>query len=314
MDYRFCYYKGRYVYSASEYLSAIRGGFFNIIYDPKNRKKMIEEIDKSIDYYSSVDLYALAAILYDENTESSLSRAYAILDMIVSWDYVPAKHLLALMYFHGAGVQKDLNKFYDVTLQAANAGYILSKNSLALAYFNGYGCRVDLSKGHELLQECVDAHYGMAYFNLGIGHYNGSYGYSKNLNKAFEYYKEASNQFNKQASYRLGLMYLAGEGCTKNVEKGIYELVNAAQLGYLKAQIRLGDIYYFGEVTTKDYEKAYSYYLMAAENGDPYSMYSVGFMIINKQKASVERYDGIQWLQKAAYLGDESAEKLLKSL
>lgn len=314
MDYYFSYYRGRFVYDAKEYLGAIRAGFFNIVYDAKNRKKMLNEIEKLIDYNSSVDLYAYAHLLFDDGSSSSIDKAYNILDIIVSWNYIPAKHLLGQMYFYGIGVHKDYKKFYELTLEAANCNFMLSKNALALAYFNGYGCNIDYQKGQKLLEECIDAHYGMAFYNIGIGYLKGTCGYPKDIYKAFNYLKQAADQFNSKALYNVGLMYIKGDGCVKDVKKGLNELMTAASIGHLKSQIKAADSYYFGEITQKNYELAYEYYLMAAEAGDAYAMYSVGYMIVNKEKSWVERYVGIDWLRKAADLGYEAAKELLKKI
>lgn len=314
MDYSRCNYKGRYVYSAKEYLNAIKANNFNLAYDPKNRKKMLEEIERIMDYNSSADIYALSHLLYDEGSESSFDRAYNCLDLIASWNYVPAKYLLGQMYFLGARVDKDLNKFFELTLEAAKSNYIIAKNALAYAYFNGYGCKVDYEKGKKLILECIDADYGVAYYNAGVGYMQGSFGYPKDVKKAISYFQEASYQYYKSASYNLGLIYLNGNGCAKNIQKGLQELAAAASLGHVNAQKKLGDEYYFGKITTKNLERAYSYYLMAAENGDAYSMYSVGYMIVKKEYLWADRYTGIGWLQKASYLGNESATKLLNNL
>lgn len=314
MDYSICFYRGRYVYDAKDYLNAIRNNSFNVIYDPRNREKMLNEIEGLIDYYKSVDLYAYAQLLYDEATESSLAKCFSILDIIVSWDYVPAKHLLAQMYFYGAGVEKDMNKFYSLSLEAANANFILSKNALALAYFNGYGCKPNYEKGYKLLEECANADYGFGYFNLGVGYFNGLYGYPKDENKAFAYFKQASEQYHKGAYYNLGLMYLNGKGCRKNISKGLDALINAANLGQLKAQVKVADMYYFGEIIPKNLDSAYAFYLMAAEAGDPYSMYSVAYMILYKEKSRVDRSIGMEWLRKAAYLGYDKALELINKL
>lgn len=314
MDYYFCYYKGRFVYDVKEYLSAYRANFFNVVYDPKNRKKMLDEIEKILDFYSSVDLYAYAQLLYEEGTSSSFDKAFNILDIIVSWGYAPAKHLLGQMYFYGVGVSRDYAKFYSLSLEAAKENFIPSKNALALAHFYGYGCKVDYAKGRKLLEECAEVNYGMGYYNLGIGYLKGGLGFTKDTSKAFEYFKLAAEQFHTNATYNLGLMYLSGNGCTKNIEKGLKELMMASTLGSLKAQIKVADAYYFGEITAKNVELAYEFYLMAAENGDPYAMYSLGYMIINKEKTFVDKYVGIDWLRKAANLGNESARELLKKL
>lgn len=314
MDYYFSDYKGRFVYDVKEYVSAIRADFFYVVYDPKKRKKMLNEIEKVINFNSSVDLYAYAHLLYDEGSVESLSKAYNILDIIVSWGYIPAKHLLGQMYFYGAAVTKDLSKFYALSLEAANANFMIAKNSLALAYFNGYGCRVDHAKGRKLLEECIEVGYGMAYYNLGIGYLNGSFGFPKDPYKAVEYFKLAAGQYHKSAAYNLGVMYLNGNGCTTNIEKGLKELMKAATLGSLKAQLKVADAYYFGEITEKNTELAYEFYLMAAENGDAYAMYSIGYMIVNKEKLFVDKYVGIDWLRKSANLGNKSARELLNKL
>lgn len=220
MDYSKCNYKGRYVYSAKEYLNAIKAGFFNLAYDPKNRGKMLEEIERIMDYNSSVDIYALAHLLYDEGTESGYDRAYNCLDLIASWDYIPAKYLLGQMYFVGARVDKDLDRFFELTLEASKANYVPAKNALAYAYFNGYGCKVDYAKARKLLQECIDtANYGVAYYNAGVGYMQGSFGYPKDEKKAISYFQEASYQYYKSASYNLGIIYLNGQGLPQERSK-----------------------------------------------------------------------------------------------
>ena len=314
MDYRFCNYEGRFVYSTKEYLDAYRNDYFYVRYNYKNRKKMLEEIERIMDFNKSADLYALAHLLYDDNLESNNSRAFVIADLLVSWNYAPALYLVGQMYFYGLGVEKDINKFFEFTKKSAESNFMIGKNALAVAYLNGIGCAVNHSEGRKLLSECIECNYGLAYFNLGQAYLTGKQGYPKDETKGFEYVKIATNHYISSASYRLGVLYLNGTGCTKNVKKAVEELGIAASLGSIKAQVKLGDLYYFGEEIKKDFEKAYSYYLMSAEQGDPYSMYSLGYMIVYKQKAFVEKYEGISWLQKAAYEGYEDAIELLKKI
>lgn len=311
MNYAFCHYRGRYVSDTKEYVSAIRAGFFNISYDPKKRNQMLEEIEGIIDFNSSVDLYAFAHLLYDDKGKYSISRCSSILDIIVSWNYVPAKFLLGQLYFFGLGYKTDLKKFFELTSEAAKENFIPAKNSLGVAYLNGYGCKVDVAKGKELLEECVQAHYGVAYFNIGYSYHTGSFGYPKDMYKAFGYYKEAATQYYTRACYNMAVMYLGGIGCTKDIEKGLYELKWAAELGHLKAQTKLGDIYYFGELTKKNLDSAYHFYMLAAEQKDPYGMYSVGYMIIHDEKPFIEKSIGYAWLRRAADAGYESAKKYL---
>lgn len=314
MDYKYCDYKGRYVNNAKEYLNAIRNNCFNIAYDCRNRKKMIEEIESLIDFNKSVDLYAFARLLYEENDKYGITRCSSILDIIASWDYAPAKYLLGQLYYYGMSYEKDLDKFFTLTKEASNANFMPSKNALAYAYLNGEGCNVNIEKGLELLEDCVNANYGHGYYNIGYCYYSGSFGYSKDVSKAFNYYKMSAEQYYSPGCYNVGLMYLSGIGCSKSVDKGIEQLTIAACLGHVRSQKKLGDIYYFGEITKRNYNKAFEFYLMAAENGDAYSMYSVGYMIVKKEITTVDRYVGIRWLTKAVDAGYENAQKLLDNL
>ena len=216
--------------------------------------------------------------------------------------------------FAGICVEKDLDKFFELTLEASKANFIIAKNALAYAYFNGYGCKVDYEKGKKLIQECIDSDFGVAFHNAAVGYMQGSFGYPKDAKKAISYFQEAASQYYKSALYNLGVIYLNGDGCAKNIQNGLQELAKAANLGHINAQKKLGDVYYFGKITAKDLEKAHSFYLMAAENGDAYSMYSIGYMIVKKEYLLADRYTGISWLQKASYLGYKAATELLYKL
>ena len=108
--------------------------------------------------------------------------------------------------------------------------------------------------------------------------------------------------------------YILGTGCSKNIDMAIKYFRNAAGTGHNKAANKLGDIYYYGEGTPKDAGKAHAFYLMAAENGDSYGMYSVAYMILNGEIYWVDKSVGKQWLKKAADLGNESAINLLKKI
>lgn len=314
MDYKYCDYKGRYVTNAKEYLNATRNNCFNIKYDVRNRKKMIEDIEPLIDFNKSVDLYAFARLLYEENDKYGITRCSSILDIIASWKYIPAIYLLGQLYYYGMSYEKDMDKFFELTKEAADANFMPAKNALAYAYLNGDGCKLDVEKGLALLNECVDANYGAGQYNVGYCYYTGSFGYPKDAKQAFNYYKISADQYYAPGCYNVGLMYLAGNGCSKNVDKGIEQLTKAAYLGHMKSQKKLGDIYYFGEITKRNINKAYEFYLMGAENGDAYCMYSVGYMVVKKEITSVDRYVGIRWLTKAIDEGHEGAQKLLDSL
>ena len=220
---------------------------------------MLEEIESIIDFYSSVDLYAFAHLLYDTGDKYALSRAYSILDMIVSWNYIPAKYLLGQMYYFGAYVEQDYSKFFALSLEAANAGFVPAKNALAIAYFNGQGCAKDWNKGRKLLEECENAKYGVGYANLGVGYFKGLYGYPKDEYKAFDYFKAAANNNHPSACWMIGNMIIKGKigsNTNEDYKTAIKYFEKAKSLGNIAAINSLGLCYQEGIGVNKDIDKA----------------------------------------------------------
>ena len=79
----------------------------------------------------------------------------------------------------------------------------------------------------------------------------------------------------------------------------------------------MADNYYYNSAVKKHYKKAADWYLAAAEKGNVYAQYSIGYMYANGEGVEKDNSQAISWLQKAAdqkQEGSEAARALLDSL
>ena len=95
---------------------------------------------------------------------------------------------------------------------------------------------------------------------------------------ALRYLIPAADAGNADAEFRLGYMYVEGQGVPKDPTKGAYYLILAADQGDLYAQANLGHMYETGNGVTQSYENALNYYKKSADQGSPYAMNALGIM------------------------------------
>lgn len=92
-------------------------------------------------------------------------------------------------------------------------------------------------------------------------------GVIKNMAKAAEWFKKASNGGHAAAQARLGILYFEGRGVTKNNKKAIKLLNAAAKKNIASAQFQLANMYELGAAVPKNLNTAISWYKKADKNG-----------------------------------------------
>ena len=110
---------------------------------------------------------------------------------------------------------------------------------------------------------------------LGAQHLVGSHGRSKDLNKAYGYYKRAADQGDLQAIHETALMKINGHGTEKDKEGGREMLMKAAEAGFVLSLAGLG---WFHSEHSGNLTEALKYYKQGAAAGDINSMYSLGMV------------------------------------
>lgn len=121
----------------------------------------------------------------------------------------------------------------------------------------------------------------------------------RNLIKAFGIYRDLLNYNHLGAQFKLGIMYINGEGTLPNPTVGYNHLKSAAELGHPEAvgwmiiqaikhndpiaQLTLGHIFQGGVIGAPDMDGAIYYYQMAENQGQNEASYALGELYLKSQ-------------------------------
>ena len=122
--------------------------------------------------------------------------------------------------------------------KAADAGNSAAQKNLAICYFNGYGVEKDVEKAIYWWQKAADAGNSAAQKNLAFCYLKGD-GVEKNVEKAVYWWQKAADAGNSAAQFNLAICYLKGDGVEKDVEKAVYWWQKAADAGDSDAEYML---------------------------------------------------------------------------
>ena len=234
------------------------------------------------------------------------------------------QQILAELYLNGRGCPKDttlaiLNLSKSADNGNVSAGYKLVHDF----YLNGWTKYKDVTKALQYIVKF--ANQGNAYFQYDLAVcYNTGSGVAKNEKEALFWYEKAASGSCPDALLALGNMYYEGKGVNKNYSEALeyYKkyLIHRFDKNPLGSTIiryvesTIGDIYYEGGYGVKqDYEQAVKYYEEAgsaikASSARKYAIchkWGYGGLLPSNKKA-------LEWLQKAAELGDDVAKTMLQ--
>ena len=129
--------------------------------------------------------------------------------------------------------------------------------------------------------------------------------------KAFEWYKKSAEQRNAEAQYQLAYCYEAGKGTEQDEEESFYWYRKAAEQGNADAQCSLSICYRFGSGTSKNVEKAFEWAKRAAEQGDAGGQNKLAEYYCAGIGTSVNQEKAFAWWKKSAEQGDSHAQLAL---
>jgi len=149
---------------------------------------------------------------------------------------------------------------------------------------------------------------------------------------AYKEWKPLAEQGDVDAQYRLGQMYLKGEGFPLDIEKAIYwwskaaeqgvgwvqkrldkllevqKVLAQAEQGDALSQYKLGLRYSDGEGIPQDFEQGAYWVNQAAEQGNADAQYQLWIWLYDGIGIAVDRAKGFCWLAKAAEQGHAEAQ------
>ena len=133
-------------------------------------------------------------------------------------------------------------------------------------------------------------------------------------NSEYDKYLLMSNSGVSYAQNILGLIYEGGMDVTKDINKAFRWYKFSAQQGLVKAQFNLGLCYKNAKGCKQDYTKAMECFLVAAEQGHSRSFYILGKMHAKGLGVDADINKAKEYYKKAAINGYKKAYKKLKEL
>jgi TPR repeat protein len=212
------------------------------------------------------------------------AAAAVALKLAVDLGHLPSRALMAWMMREGReGVARDWNGAVELAEEGVRLGCHHCQGVLAtLCYWKAPPC-------------------------CGLG---------GDVARALELARESSGKGSRYGQYALGRLHQYGVGLAEEEEEDDYTQVFAlyrlaAAQGFDGAQHELGDIYGAGEIVAEDDAESLRWHRLAAAQGHPHSLCSIGshFQYVIEDVA-----EAIRWYRRAQAAGHPNAAYLLRQL
>ncbi|CAI2161833.1 17637_t:CDS:2 [Funneliformis geosporum] len=185
-----------------------------------------------------------------------------------------------------------------------------NSNSIFLfGYFHFFG--IETSKNHEkaftLFMNASEKNHTLA--NLYVARcYSEGYGITKNDKLAFNYYEKVANKNYAAGQIPIGSCYIDGTGIKKDLKMAVYWYEKAANNGNMIAIFNLGVCYNHGKGVKKDCYKAFELFKQSADYEYPGGMYNLGCCYQYGIGTNIDLQKAIVLYEKAANLDHEMAQ------
>ncbi|POG65711.1 uncharacterized protein OCT59_024378 [Rhizophagus irregularis] len=178
-----------------------------------------------------------------------------------------------------------------------------------LGYFNYLGIKTsrNYEKAFKLFINASEKYHILAQSFVGEC-YRYGHGTKKNEKLAFEYYKKVANINFTRGQLRIGYCYENGMGTEKDLKKASYWYEKAANNGNIIAMHNLGGYYLRGDGVEKDYKKAFELFKQSAEGGHSGGIVMLGYCYEKGVGTKIDKQKAFYLCQKSADLGYVSAQ------
>lgn len=288
---------------------------FNVIRDEAVINNQLVE-----DMYEDDDegerLYDLAREYKNGNNKiiPDLKKAFKLYMQSAELGYDPAYFSLALAYFNGDGVKKDLNESLKWAMREIESGGIYG-------YYVAADCFVEAGmkeQASDIWRRCFKEQIHEDLPNvLGTYARHVSEGlveqvHTKKIAKLFR--AVAENEYDRQAYIWLWENQVADSNFDDTNDEDVECLRNAAEQGDAEAQFELGQMYYIGSGVEENDEKAAFWYRKAAEQSNMEAQYWLGKMYELGSGLEQDDEQAEFWYRKATEQGHEEAQEALRGL
>jgi TPR repeat protein len=235
-----------------------------------DKKEAFKWYKKSADQNDAVGQMRIGKLyLRGEGVKKNTDEAIKWLKKSADQENVDAIKTIGYLYLRGKGVEKNICKGMRLLEKVAEQGSKLDRLIINDLYLNGEGIDKNLNEAVEWFKKTIDSGDDNAKLDLATLYYN-----QNDKKNAIKWFKETAvntkttKTKQAEAEYRLGKIYLEGDGTEKNEKEAIHWLELSSNHNHINASILLGDFYtsHNNISNTKNIEKALKLYKKAAEN------------------------------------------------
>lgn len=164
------------------------------------------------------------------------------------WRRAYEQAVLGNAFWHGRGMDRDVEKAVALYRRAARAGSALGMSGLARAHYRGLGAERNLDTAVHWLERAADERLSSAYFALALHHRRGTTG--------------PANPIKAQRYLKQGLDIAIWSASRSSIDR---EKANPAGAAYMAA----GDVFACAEAAPPDRGLALAFWVRAAVEGYP---------------------------------------------
>jgi TPR repeat protein len=197
---------------------------------------------------------------------------------------------------------------FELFHQSWEQGSALAAYWIGYMLLQGNGVRQDSVLGRDWIVRSARAGCIGAIIKLGGDAEYGS-GCEKDPSAAVEWFRQGAELGSMECQHRLAGLLLRGEGIAKDGAQAVQWLKRAAVRGNADAQRVLGLAYLWGIDVIRNIRFGRKWLTRAAEQDDAYAAYQLGKHLQNAEPPELE--SAAQWFERAAKLGDSTAQSVL---
>lgn len=276
------------------------------------KKSVLENYKYS--QYSLGKLYMDHKIVYDTNNEKqNYEIAYNLFKQSALQDNAYASFELGKMTQKGIGTILDKaasHKHYEIALN----GFLTMLNEreddnllyrVEKMYQEGNGVEIDIEKAIEYFKEASNLNNVNAQLALANIYMKRDNEY---IEKAINLLVQLAEKNNDMAQYSLGKIFINEEYINFDSDVAINWFHKSAKSGNQYAQYQLGKIYLEGKYVVTDEIHALEYLTLSAGQNNSYAQYSLSKIYLNENSNYYDLDKGLEYLTKSGEQGNEYAQ------
>ena len=212
---------------------------------------------------------------------------------------------LELCYEFGFQVEKDINRTHELLDKAVNMGDPFAMLRLAKDNLYGWTRKRNAKIAFKLLKRCMEKHVPESFAIMGDMFRDGN-GLEADEKRALELYQQALSERYLEAYEIMAWLHIINKDYQykedTDIQKGISLLRKGTEYGVVECLAALAYCYRDGIGVPQKAEQAYRWYKKAAEAGDKFSFFMMGFMHYYGEGCEQNDAEAWKWLRQGATL------------